>query len=101
MWKRCKAAHAHMYGLGHSSANQSMVYLFRMPTKVCTQCCAIVNVKDSICVCGHSFVLKRKALVRATKSKRIAMKRKRALESADETAWRQRKTVLVSHKSEP
>ena len=51
-------------------------------TKSCPECYAIVNVKKSVCDCGHCFVLKRKVSHdTARKSNRIAMKCKRALET--------------------
>ena len=61
-------------------------------TKVCEQCSTSVNVKKSVCVCGHTFA---KSHV-TRQSKRIAMKRKRAVESDGfeselETAARQGK----------
>ena len=56
-------------------------------TKVCEQCSTSVNVKKSVCVCGHTFA---KSHV-TRQSKRIAMKRKRAVESELETAARQGK----------
>ena len=54
-------------------------------TKSCPECCAIVNVKKSVCDCGHCFVLKRKVSQdTARKSQRIAKKCKRALENVVE-----------------
>ena len=51
-------------------------------TKSCPECQTVVNVKKSVCDCGHCFVLKRKVSYdTARKSKRIAMKCKRALET--------------------
>ena len=48
--------------------------------KACPKCCENINVKKSLCDCGHTFVLKRKASIDATrKSKRIAMRSGRAL----------------------
>ena len=65
----------------------------RMPlTKVCPECCTNVNLRKSVCECGHCFTLKRKASVNATslrKSKRIAKQVKRASESAYEIIIRQ------------
>ena len=58
-------------------------------TKVCPECCTSVNVKRTACDCGHSFALRPKVSVNTTrKSKRIAMKRKRSLESLCETMSR-------------
>ena len=54
-------------------------------TKVCEQCSTSVNVMKSVCVCGHTFA--KSSVTR--QSKRIAMKRKRAVESELETAARQ------------
>ena len=54
-------------------------------TKVCVS--TFVNVMKPVCVCGHTFA---KSNV-TRQSKRIAMKRKRAVESELETAARQRK----------
>ena len=63
-----------------------------LPTKVCPQCCAVVNLRKSVCECGHYFVLKKKTSVNSKslrKSKRIAMQTKRALESTFQTTLRQ------------
>ena len=63
-----------------------------MPLKKQCKCCgAIVSVKKAVCVCGHTFPLKRKALVTPKKSKRIAMKESRTLESIAQSVLRQRK----------
>ena len=54
--------------------------------KVCPECCASVNVKKTVCDCGHKFVFKSKVSFDSVrKSKRVAMRRKRALESPTET----------------
>ena len=45
--------------------------------KVCLKCSALVNVKLSVCACGHCFAMKRKAVM---KSKKVVMKCLRALE---------------------
>ena len=59
-------------------------------TKSCPECHTVVNVKKTVCVCGHCFVLKLKVSYdTARKSKRIAMKSKRALETVAETMNRQ------------
>ena len=56
-------------------------------SKACPECSANVNVRKSVCECGHCFVLKRKRSVDAKRrSKRIAVRSKRALESAEEQA---------------
>ena len=48
----------------------------RMPlTKECTLCGATVNVKKSVCGCGHIVTLKRKAVATGTRSKKVAMKK--------------------------
>ena len=63
-----------------------------MPTlsKSCPQCLANVNVKKSVCDCGHCFVLKRNvSLNKPRKSQRIANRYKRALESPAQTMHRQ------------
>ena len=58
-------------------------------TKVCPECSVSVNVKKSVCDCGHTFVLKRKVSIDATrKSKRIAMRCKRASESPSKSMSR-------------
>ena len=36
-------------------------------TKVCPECSVSVNVKKSVCDCGHTFVLKRKVSIDATR----------------------------------
>ena len=64
----------------------------RMPPKKQCKCCGvIVGVTKAVCVCGHTFPLKRKALVTPKKSKRIAMKESRTLESIAQSVLRQRK----------
>ena len=68
-------------------------------TKSCPECHAVVNVKKSVCDCGHCFVLKCKVSYdTARKSKRIAMKCKRALEPVVETMNRQERD-FASHRS--
>ena len=47
----------------------------------CPKCSASVNVRKTVCECGHNFALKPKFSIDATrKSKRIAMRCKQALE---------------------
>ena len=53
--------------------------------KVCPQCSTVIHAKRSICECGHAFTLKREA--RNTTSS--PTKRKRALESLEDTLRRQ------------
>ena len=57
--------------------------------KVCPQCNMVVHVKSSCCGCGHVFSLKRKAWVSADKSTGKAVKRRRALETVEDTLRRQ------------
>ena len=57
--------------------------------KACPKYCENVNVKKSVCDCGHTFVLKRKASINAIrKSKRIAMRSEQALESLSKSLYR-------------
>ena len=57
--------------------------------KICAKCSASVNVKKTVCECGYNFALKPKASIDATrKSKRIAMRCQRALESLSMTISR-------------
>ena len=56
---------------------------------MCPDCSVSVNVKKSVCDCGHAFVLKRKSpLIQLEKSKRIAMRCKRASESSTKSMLR-------------
>ena len=58
--------------------------------KVCPQCNTVVHVKKgSCCGCGHVFTLKRKVEVSADKSMGKAVKRRRALETVEDTLRRQ------------
>ena len=57
--------------------------------KVCPQCNTVVHVKRSCCGCGHVFTLKRKVQVSADKSMGKAVKRRRALETVEDTLRRQ------------
>ena len=57
--------------------------------KVCLQCNTVVHVKRSCCGCGHVFTLKRKVQVSADKSMGKAVKRRRALETVEDTLQRQ------------
>ena len=66
--------------------------VLKMPalTKTCPGYHASVHVRKSMCDCGHCFVLKCKvsdSTVR--KSVRIVMRHRRALETIDETRYRQ------------
>ena len=53
--------------------------------KVCPQCSTVIHARRSICECGHAFTLKREALNTASSP----AKRKRALESLEDTLRRQ------------
>ena len=57
--------------------------------KVCPQCNTVVHVKRSCCGCGHVCSLKRKVQVSADKSTGKAVKRRRALETVEDTLRRQ------------
>ena len=57
--------------------------------KVCPQCNMVVHVKRSCCGCGHVFTLKRKARGSADKSMGKAVKRRRALQTVEDTLRRQ------------
>ena len=57
--------------------------------KVCPQCNTVVHMKRSCCGCGHVFTLKRKVQVSADKSMGKAVKRRRALETVEDTLRRQ------------
>ena len=57
--------------------------------KVCPQCNTVVHVKRSCCGCGHVFTLKTKVQVSADKSMGKAVKRRRALETVEDTLRRQ------------
>ena len=57
------------------------------PVKQCPNCGAMVVIKKTVCVCGHSFKTNR-PVYSTRKSKRIAMQQQRASESADEIALR-------------
>ena len=58
-------------------------------TKACPECCKTVNVKKTVCNCGHSYALKPNvSLDKTRKSKRIAMRCNRALESPSKTMTR-------------
>ena len=57
--------------------------------KACPQCNTVVHVKRSCCGCGHVFTLKRKVQVSADKSMGKAVKRRRALETVEDTLRRQ------------
>ena len=53
--------------------------------KVCPQCSTVVHVRRSVCECGHAFTLKQEARITASSP----AKRKRALESLEDTLRRQ------------
>ena len=55
--------------------------------KVCPQCSTVIHMRRSVCECGDAFTLKRKARITASSP----VKRKRALESLEDTLWRQEK----------
>ena len=57
--------------------------------KVCPQCNTVVHVKRSCCGCGHVFTMKKKVQVSADKSMGKAVKRRRALETVEDTLRRQ------------
>ena len=67
-----------------------------MPLRItCTLCGTVVHVKKSVCVCGHTFRLQTKTQVSVMTRKELATKRKRAVESCDKTALRQRKDIIA------
>ena len=53
--------------------------------KVCPQCSTVIHARRSVCECGHAFTLKREARITASSP----AKRKRALESLEDTLRRQ------------
>ena len=53
--------------------------------KVCPQCLTVIHVRRLACECGHAFTLKREARITASSP----AKRKRALESLEDTLRRQ------------
>ena len=53
--------------------------------KVCPQCSTVIHARRSVCECGHAFTLKREARNTASSP----AKRKRALESLEDTLRRQ------------
>ena len=53
--------------------------------KVCPQCSTVIHARRSICECGHAFTLKRETRNTASSP----TKRKRALESLEDTLRRQ------------
>ena len=69
--------------------------------KVCVPCSASVHVRKSVCACGHVFAsIKSSPLVTKT-SKRVAIDRRRTLESEDEIAARKAKTALEKQRNVP
>ena len=68
---------------------------------VCVPCSASVHVRKSVCACGHVFAsIKSSPLVTKT-SKRVAIDRRRTLESEDEIAARKAKTALEKQRNVP
>ena len=53
--------------------------------KVCPQCSTVIHARRSVCECGYAFTLKREARITASSP----AKRKRALESLEDTLRRQ------------
>ena len=53
--------------------------------KVCPQCSTVIHARRSVCECGHAFTLKREARIIVSSP----AKRKRALESLEDTLRRQ------------
>ena len=53
--------------------------------KVCPQCSTVIHARRSVCECGHAFTLKKEARITASSP----AKRKRALESLEDTLRRQ------------
>ena len=43
-------------------------------SKVCTQCDAVVHIKKSMCVCGHTFRTQTKAEITPKNSNRLQMR---------------------------
>ena len=43
------------------------------PTRVCADCSATVNIRKSVCTCGHVFTPKKGGPLSLRKSKRVAM----------------------------
>ena len=65
--------------------------------KVCPKCRGSVNVKRTACECGHFFAIKGKMSHDAVrKSKRVAMRCKRALESYNESMARHEQVQLAA-----
>ena len=55
--------------------------------RVCPQCDATLHAKRAVCACGHAFLSKRKA---QSPVKKEAMKRRRSLESEQESIGKSR-----------
>ena len=53
--------------------------------KVCPQCSTVIHARRSVCECGHAFTLK----IEACSTSSSPAKRKRALESLEDTLRRQ------------
>ena len=43
-------------------------------SKVCTKCDAVAHIKKSMCVCGHTFRMQRKAEITPKNGKRLEMR---------------------------
>ena len=76
--------------------------MFKMPglIKSCPNCCANVHVRKALCDCGHCFsVTKPKpSFDTARKSKRIAMRSRRALATANLTKQRREQSRVAMGK---
>ena len=64
--------------------------------KVCVPCSASVHVRKSVCACGH--VYKKQPF---GNQDRVAIDRRRSLESEDEIAARKAKTALEKQRNVP
>ena len=67
-------------------------------SKVCAHCSASVNVRKSVCACGHVFSSKKSSPSAARKSKRVAVGIRKSLESDVETAARKTKDSVSKAK---
>ena len=73
-----------LWGLLHCLWNMDRGTGMRLK-KVCPQCSAVIHARRSVCECGHAFTLKREARNTASSPE----KRKRALESLEDTLRKQ------------
>ena len=74
-----------------------MFFVFNMPpTRVCADCSATVK---SVCTCGHVFPSKKSGPLSARKSKEVAMRITRSLESEIETLARKNKDSVRKAKN--